>query len=293
MAGAVANPLTNALYLDLERRGFVVYVVAHTAEDEHFVRNQNRADLLPLPLDLVDPFTAQGQRRHLQDFLGKEHFAFEEAEPHRLRLCGLVLVPDTHSAAARVEDISSEEWSDALNAKVLNTIAITQLLLPVVLEHKAKVLLLTPSMTPAIAPPMHALESTVYGGLKGFAESLAAELQQDGVAFSHFKLGNIDVPAITARNRRNGIPPPRLRPTPLRTLHDAVFDTIVASRTPRTRYVGRGGFTYDFLGRTLPPGLISWMLGLGRRGAMEKRGSEESLAGSAGSLTWEKVEGEV
>ncbi|CAK4032003.1 Hypothetical predicted protein [Lecanosticta acicola] len=288
IAGAVANPLTSALYLDLERRGFVVYVVANTAEDEYYIRSQSRADLLPLPLNMVDPFTAQQQRSQLQHYLAKEHHAFERAEPHRMRLAGLILVPDTQSAPAKVEDISSEEWSDALNAKVLNTIATTQLLLPIVIEHKARVLLLTPSMTPAIRPPTHAMESTVFGALQGFSTSLAAELKQEGVSVSHLKLGHIDVPA--NRHRRNGMPAPRLKPTPVRRLHDTVFDTLVTKRPRRTYYVGRGSFTYDVIGSILPPDFVAWMMGVGRKPAMAKQASEEDMHGSAGSLTWEKID---
>ena len=163
VAGAVSNPLTSALYLDLERRGFVVYVVASTNEDEQYIRSQSRIDLLPLPLDLGSTYAAQEQLARFRNLLGREHRAFEEAEPHRLNFVGLVLVPDTQSGPMSVEDISSEEWSEALNTTVLNTISTTELFLPAVTEHKAKILLLTPSITPSLKPPMHALESTVYG----------------------------------------------------------------------------------------------------------------------------------
>ncbi|KAF2171603.1 hypothetical protein M409DRAFT_17840 [Zasmidium cellare ATCC 36951] len=292
VAGAVTNPLTNALYLDLERRGFVVYVVANTSEEEHFIRSQSRADLIPLSLDLVDPFMAQNQLARFQNLLGSEQRAFDHAEPHRLNLIGLVVVPDLRSNPARVEDISSEEWSDALNAKVLHTIATTQHLLPAVIEHKANVLFLTPSMTATLKPPMHSVESTVYGALQGFTSSLAAELKQDGVNTTWFKLGNIDIPAATAKQRRDGVPAPRLKPTPLRTLHDQVFDTLVAKRPSRTLHVGRGSLTYDIIGSVMPPSFIAWMMGVGSRPRIVRDTSDDDLQGSAGSLTWEKVDQE-
>nr|POE49571.1 isoform 2 of serine/arginine repetitive matrix protein 1 [Quercus suber] len=116
VAGAVANPLTSALYLDLERRGFIVYVMANTPEDAHYIRAQSRIDLLPLHLDLTDPFHAQDQLARFTTLLAREHAAFEGAEPHRLKFVGLVVVPDTRAAPARVEDVSMEEWSDVLNA---------------------------------------------------------------------------------------------------------------------------------------------------------------------------------
>lgn len=291
--GAVANPLTSALYLDLERRGFIVYVVANTSEEENYIRSQSRADLLPLHIDLLDPFTAQGQMRRFHSLLEREHRAFDEAEPHKLRLCGLILAPDTQTSPERIEDISSEEWSDALNAKVLNTIATTQLFLPAITEQQAKILLLTPSVMPALRMPGHGIESTVYGALEAFSSSLRAELAESDVSVSHFKLGNIDIPSVTAKNRRDGVPAPRLKATPQRRLHDAVFDALVAKRPARTWHVGRGSLAYDIVGAWMPKGALGWMMGAGvrrRQGFVEEVAGEEGLAGSQGSLAWEKVE---
>ena len=293
VAGAVANPLASALYLDLERRGFVVYVVAHTTEDDRHIRSQSRADLLPLHLDLVNPYEAQEQLARFHSLIAKEHRAFEEAEPHKLNFCGLILVPDTQSIPKRLEDVSSEEWSDALNAKILNTIATTHLFLPSIIEHKAKILLLTPSVTPSLKPPMHAVESTVYGALEGFTSSLATEMREDGVAVSHFKLGNIDIPSVTAKQRREGVAQPRLKATPLRKLHDSVFDALVSKRPSRTWHVGRGSLAYDVIGSWVPAGVVGWMMGAGRRPNVVEEVKDDDLQGSAGSLTWEKVEQEA
>ena len=293
VAGAVANPLTSALYLDLERRGYVVYVVANTTEDDNYIRSQSRADLVPLHLDLVDPFAAQEQMARFQNLLTREHRAFDQAEPHRLSLTGLIVALDTQMAPARVEDISSEEWSDALNAKVLNTIATMHLLLPPITEHNAKILLLTPSVTPSLKPPMHALESTVYGALQGFTSSLATEMKDSGVAVSHFKLGNIDIPSITAKQRREGIPAPRLKATPLRRLQDLVFDALVSRRPSRTYHIGRGSLAYDIIGSWMPAGVVGWMMGAGRRPNVVEEDNEDMQGRDVASITWEKVEPEA
>ena len=291
--GAVANPVSSGLYLDLERRGFVVYVVVQTNEEEQYIRSQNRADLLPLHVDLLDPFTAQEQMARFKNLLEREHRAFEGAAPHRLKFCGLVLVPDTQTSPARIEDVSSEEWSDALNARVLNTIATTQLFLPALQDHGAKVLLLTDSVIPTLRMPGHGVQSTIYGALEAFISSLRAEVQDEGVSVAHFKLGSIDVPSLTAKQRREGLPAPRLKATPQRRLHDAVFDALVASRPRRTWYVGRGSLAYDIVGSWMPAGAVGWLMGAGlrRRGGLsEQVPAEEGLAGSQGSLEWEKIE---
>ena len=293
VAGAVANPLASALYLDLERRGFVVYVVAHTSEDERYIRSLSRADLLPLHVDLVDPYTAQEQLARFRNLLAREHRAFDHAEPHKLKFTGFILIPDTQSTPTKIEDISSEEWSDALNAKVLNTIATTQLFLPSIMEHKAKIFLLTPSITPSLSPPLHAIESTVYGALEGFISSLATEMRQDGLAVSHFKLGNITDPSLAAKQRRDGVPQSRLKATPVRKLHDSVFDALVSARPRRTWHVGRGSLAYDIIGNWMPAGVVGWMMGAGRKPNVVEEVRDDELQGSAGSLTWEKIEQEA
>ena len=92
----------------------MVYVVAHTSEDERYIRSLSRADLLPLHVDLVDPYTAQEQLARFRNLLAREHRAFDHAEPHKLKFTGFILIPDTQSTPTKIEDISSEEWSDGV-----------------------------------------------------------------------------------------------------------------------------------------------------------------------------------
>lgn len=295
LAGATASPLASALALDLERRGFVVYVLVGSVEEETYIRSLSRADLLPLPVALADSYEAQEQVRRFRGLLEREHVAFENAMPHRLDFKGLVLVPDTGSLpAGRIDELSSEDWSDASNAKVLNTVATTQLFLPILTAQRAKVLLLTPSITPALLSPGHALENSTYAALAAFASTLSAEMAQGetGVSVTHFKLGNIDIPSVTAKHRREGQAPSRLKATPMRKLNDAVFDALMSSRSSRTWRVGRGSLTYDLIGSVAPAGIIGWMLSLGKSKRAESPIAAERMGSSQGSLTWEKIDDE-
>jgi NAD(P)-dependent dehydrogenase (short-subunit alcohol dehydrogenase family) len=297
VAGATSSPLASAVALDLERRGFVVYVATSSAEEETYIRSLSRADLLPLPLALADPFAAQEQLSRFQNLLGREHVAFDGAEPHHLEFKGLVLVPDTGAApVGHVGDFASEEWSDMLNAKVLNTIATTQLFLPTLIAHQSKILMLTPSITPALQLPGHAAENTIYAALRAFASTLAAEMreQSTGVTISQFKLGNFDIPSVTAKQRREGQPSPKFRATPLRELNNTVFDTLVARKSTASIRVGRGSLAYDIVGALAPQSIVGWMLGLGKKQqeAVEAVTREE-MSGSQASLTWEKIDEEA
>jgi len=64
IAGSPSLPLTKSLSLDLERRGFIVYIVCNTIEDEVMVQNMSRPDIRGLSIDITDvghfpPFPAR------------------------------------------------------------------------------------------------------------------------------------------------------------------------------------------------------------------------------------------
>lgn len=54
IAGSPSEPVTRSISLDLERRGFIVYVVCNTIEEEVLVQNESRPDIKPLTIDIVD-----------------------------------------------------------------------------------------------------------------------------------------------------------------------------------------------------------------------------------------------
>lgn len=54
IAGSPSEPLVRSISLDLERRGFIVYIVCNTIEEEILVHNESRQDIRPLMIDIVD-----------------------------------------------------------------------------------------------------------------------------------------------------------------------------------------------------------------------------------------------
>lgn len=54
IAGSPTLPLTKSLSLDMERRGFIVYIVCNAAEDESMVQTLSRPDIRPLSIDTTD-----------------------------------------------------------------------------------------------------------------------------------------------------------------------------------------------------------------------------------------------
>ena len=56
VAGSPSEPNTRSISLDLERRGFIVYIVCNTVEEEVQVlaHNESRKDIKPLMIDITD-----------------------------------------------------------------------------------------------------------------------------------------------------------------------------------------------------------------------------------------------
>ena len=54
IAGSPTLPLTRCLSLDLERKGFIIFIVCNTIEEEMIVQNLSRPDVRPLSIDVKD-----------------------------------------------------------------------------------------------------------------------------------------------------------------------------------------------------------------------------------------------
>lgn len=223
--------------------------------------------------------------------MSRHHQAFEGAPAHRLTLAGVILIPDTTASVKPVSELTPEMWSTALNAKVLKTIATTQLLMPLVTDFQSRVLLLTPSVIPSLRPAYHAIESAVSASLEAFTASLAAELSLKNINVCHMKLGNIET---GVKSRKDDTK--RFKGTSIRKLHESVYDALKAKNPSRTWYVGRGSMVYSFIGGMLPGSLIGWMMGVRTMPSPVDDLSSQGSHGSddeepiARSLEWEKVE---
>ena len=54
IAGPANSPVTKSLAYDLERRGFIIYVLVSSVEEEAIVQNEGRADIRPFHMDAMD-----------------------------------------------------------------------------------------------------------------------------------------------------------------------------------------------------------------------------------------------
>lgn len=54
IGGSSNEPIAKSLSFDLVRRGFIVYTVVNSREEEQTIRNEKCEDIRPLYLDIVD-----------------------------------------------------------------------------------------------------------------------------------------------------------------------------------------------------------------------------------------------
>lgn len=209
--------MTRAVILDLERRGFVVYVVASSQAEEHIIKSERKPDVLPLHLDVSDvrrhcfhanktkltqqkPVDVESTINHFTRTLNTQQHAHPGSSPHSLSLTGIVLIPDTTYPTGPVETVSPELWADAINAKVLGTIATTQAFIRPAVAWSARIVIATPGIVPALRPPFQAVQSSVTGALEGFIDSLRSELATVGVHVCQLRLGSFDLASSGAAN---------------------------------------------------------------------------------------------
>ncbi|KAF8469535.1 hypothetical protein BDZ91DRAFT_792327 [Kalaharituber pfeilii] len=194
IAGYPHEAITGLLALDLEKRGFIVYIVVTTPEEERAVVagvGQGRADIRPLMLDVADPVA------HIERFasyLLSPQTAFQGATAsHYLSLVGLVIVPALSSyQVAPIEVLCGDMWADTMNINLLQPIVITRCFLRVLALFKARVVVLQSVIVPSLAPPFCALETVVGRAVEGWVGVLEREVSPFGVGVSLIKVGNVE-----------------------------------------------------------------------------------------------------
>lgn len=225
VAGEVGSLLLKSLVADLEKRGFIVYVIVKGMEEEDAIREEakGRGDVRPFLMDVNEVTYEDAFIRHqyandddqamqiqqalarFQHLLASPHHAFPGAAAHELSFVGLILAPDLIYPAGPIETLSPELWHDSLNSKILSTISTAQAFLPIICEFKARVLVLTPNVVASLKPAFHGMESTVVGALDGFTTTLRRELWTLGIYVCQIKLGNFDFSHLGGRTHMQPI----------------------------------------------------------------------------------------
>ncbi|KAG9245135.1 hypothetical protein BJ878DRAFT_582166 [Calycina marina] len=217
IAGSPSEPLVRSISLDLERRGFIVYVICNNFEEETAVHNESRADIKPLAIDVSDPERATEAIEHFTELLKSPHSPFPGAKSHFLILRSLIVIPTLTYPTSPIAMINPSTINDLISTRLLTPILTTQALLPILtsspLRHphhhvnphipKPSVLYLTPSVIQSMNPAFHAPESVMVSGLSSFTSVLRSELSPLNIPVSHLQLGTFDLSSAHPRQQLN------------------------------------------------------------------------------------------
>lgn len=244
IAGSPALPLTRSLSLDLERKGFVVFIVSNSHEDEMMVQNLARPDIRPLSIDITDvrfpscrpllvgeltpplqPLSAGNSIDTFARYLQSPHAAIPNGKRHHLSLKAVLLIPSLNYQTSPIATIPPSSFADLFNTHLLQPILTIQTFLPLLTArlHPAsdnkerpspKVLVFTPSIISSINPPFHAPEATVCSALSAFTDVLTAELRPLGIPVTHMQLGTFDFAGFTPAANSRLLHPHGLLPAP-------------------------------------------------------------------------------
>ncbi|KAM0459844.1 hypothetical protein ACHAPV_000094 [Trichoderma viride] len=201
IAGSPRLPLTKTLALDMERRGFIVFIVCNATEDEAAVKSFSRPDIMPLTIDTTNPPNAGLAIERFAHFLTSPRAPGPNIKPNQLTLKSVFLIPSLHYQTSPIATIPPSAFADLFNTHLLQPILTIQTFLPLLTSRLGpigekwvppKVLVFTPSIISSINPPFHAPEATVCSALSAFTEVLTAELRPLDIPVTHMQLGTFD-----------------------------------------------------------------------------------------------------
>ncbi|EGZ77221.1 DUF1776-domain-containing protein [Neurospora tetrasperma FGSC 2509] len=216
IAGSANLPLTRSVALDLERKGFIVFIVSSGPEDDIAIQNLARPDIRPLGVDTTDPLSASASIERFATYLQSPHAAVPNSKRHRLHLKAVILIPSLNYQTSPIATIPPSGFANLFNTHLLHPIITLQAFLPLLTarlgptpsaessssgtdkkKDSPKIIVCTPSIISSINPPFHAPEATVCSALSAFTEVLTAELRPLAIPVTHIQLGTFDFAGFT------------------------------------------------------------------------------------------------
>lgn len=303
LVGSPHSQMVKAIAADLERRGFVVYITVGSLAEEKAIRAEDKADIHPLNIDMSTDASIQTAISNFSSSLS----GYKSTRGSRL--ASVLLTPSELSTPTSANPTlhPASTWGEAVNSQMLPALVLAQSFLPYLsLTPPAlptSLVLLTSAISPSIPSPPHHPEAVTTAALTAYIRCLRTSAPS-ALRISHLRLGSFDFGAppearqqqLVVRSR-DGSPASsqaseasqavekkateKTGGSPLRVLHNAVFDAVVG-RTSGTAFVGRGARMYAFVGDWAPEGLVGWVVGRGKSGD----GGESAGMGEE----WERVE---
>lgn len=213
------DPLTRSLALDLERRGYVVYVTVSSTEEDSLIQQEAKTDLRPLWIDLTSTVINPETDTHpnlepIKELLTKLSNSQSPSSPSRysgsslsnMTLAGVILFPGCSGyPTGTLTTLHPSDIVDSINTRLLSPILTIQQFLPLLTRHStdpkspSSIIIAYPSIPQSLSPPTQIPETIITTSLSSLASSLRREVRasNNNVTITELKLGNFDLGSIS------------------------------------------------------------------------------------------------
>ena len=212
------DPLTRSLAVDLERRGYVVYVTVSSSEEDSLIQQEAKADLRPLWMDLTStvPNPAVDIHPNLEPIRELMASATMRSSPsssrvdsgssmNSLTLAGIVVFPGCSGyPEGPLALLSPSEVVDTINTRLVAPIITVQQFLPLLNRHStdakspSSIVIAYPSIPKSLSPPGQIPETVVASSMSTLANGLRREVSSrpSNITVHEVKLGNFDLGSV-------------------------------------------------------------------------------------------------
>lgn len=215
------DPLTRSLALDLERRGYIVYITVSSTEEDSLVQSESKPDIHPLWIDLTSTVPNPAVDIHpnlepIKELLNRSSRSTspssakssQSTTSHNLSLAGLVVLPGSSGyPVGPFLTMSPGDLVDTINTRLISSVLTVQQFLPLLTngdeagKSGSSIVIAYPSIPLSLLPPYQVPSLLTTSSLSTFAKSLRREvnMQSLNIHITELKLGNFDLGSTYAR----------------------------------------------------------------------------------------------
>jgi hypothetical protein len=197
------DALTRSLAVDLERRGYVVYVTVSSTEEDSLVQQEAKQDLRPLWIDLTSTVPNPAVDVHPNLEAIRDHITRGSGN---MTLAGLIVFPGCSGySEGPLALLPPSDIVDTINTRVVAPLLTVQQFLPLLANHStdpkapSSIVIAYPSIPNSLSPPRQVPECLVTSSLSSLAKSLRREISaaRANITVSELKLGNFDMGSVS------------------------------------------------------------------------------------------------
>ncbi len=298
LAAPPSAPLTRLIAQDLDRRGFIIYITSESSESDSIIAQEESQDIRALHISPQSSSETRSQLLKFAQFFEDPNIINTSHQLFLTGVIIIpdLNYPTGPIENLGLEAWSDAIYSKLLTPLAL----ISNGLLELVRTYKSRIIVLTPSIMGDLQPPFHSIETVISSSLSNLSLILHRELSPNNVPVVNIKMGSFDLATDSKRAKSRYAAAVRqdisvwpkelqrvygssyqasatsilassssstvsnggskIKPSALRDLHHAIFNSLESKNPQRVIGVGRGSKSYGIINKILPIWCLDYML---------------------------------